>query len=134
VFVVCAGVWQAASKQEAAEASSTATNTVTPTKLPAFFTPPKQLPGGVGTVIKYERVAAPGIDGTSYLVMYVSEDEQGHDIPVVASVRVPRGRVPKGGFPVIAVAHPTSGIARMRVLARRGYHERHDEPDVAGRV
>jgi pimeloyl-ACP methyl ester carboxylesterase len=62
-------------------------------------------------VIKYERVAARGVDGTLYLLMYVSEDEQGRHIPVVASVRVPRGPVPAGGFPVIAVAHPTSGIA-----------------------
>jgi hypothetical protein len=111
VLVACGGASHAASKRAAAKTASTATRPVTAAKLPAFYTPPEQLPGGVGTVIKYERVAAPGVDGTSFLVMYVSEDEQGHAIPVVASVDVPAGAVPAGGFPVIAVAHPTIGIA-----------------------
>jgi pimeloyl-ACP methyl ester carboxylesterase len=82
-----------------------------PTKLPSFYTPPKQLPGGPGTLIKYERLSAPGVDGTLYRIMYVSENEQGQDIPVVGTIHVPHGAVPAGGFPVIAVAHPTSGMA-----------------------
>jgi pimeloyl-ACP methyl ester carboxylesterase len=120
VLVGCGGASQVASKQDAAKPSSTATHPVTPTKLPAFYTPPKQLPGGVGRVIRYEQVAAPGVDGTAYLVMYVSEDEQGHDIPVVASVHVPSGPVPAGGFPVIGVAHPTSGIAPVCAFSLNG--------------
>jgi len=116
VPVACGENLQAASKPGAAKTSSTASDP----KLPAFYTPPKRLPGGVGTVIKYEQVAARGTDGTSYLVMYVSEDEQGHRIPVVASLRVPTGPVPAGGFPVIAIAHPTIGIAPVCAFSLEG--------------
>ena len=106
VLVACGG-----SSRGAGAAGSGFKHPAPPKHLPAFYTPPKHLPGGPGTLIKSRRLSAPGVDGTVYRIMYVSENEQGRDIPVVASIHVPKGPAPAGGFPVIAFAHPTSGIA-----------------------
>jgi pimeloyl-ACP methyl ester carboxylesterase len=104
-LAACAGSSAGASTVTVAEASNPP-----PAGLPAFYATPEHLPGGPGTLIKYQRLDPPGFDGTQYQVMYVSENEQGHDIPVVGTVTVPRGPAPAGGFPVLTYAHPTVGL------------------------
>ena len=82
-----------------------------PAGLPAFYGQPRRLPGGPGTVIRSEAVDAPGVHGSVYRVMYVSEDETGRAIPVTGLVAVPPGPPPAAGFPVVSWAHGTNGMA-----------------------
>ena len=57
---------------------------------PSFYSVPTQLPSGpAGTLIKAEQIAAPGIDGTVYRVMYLSETELGKPVAVTGLVMVP---------------------------------------------
>jgi Secretory lipase len=44
-------------------------------------------------------------------VLYHSRDIAGHDIAVSGFVLLPQGRIPRGGWPVIAWAHGTTGVA-----------------------
>ena len=82
--------------------SGATTGSVLAAGLPSFYSVPTQLPSGPpGTLIKAEQIAAPGIDGTVYRVMYLSETELGRPVAVTGLVMVPDGsgsgrRVPGG--------------------------------------
>lgn len=82
-----------------------------PDGLPAFYKVPAKYPKQPGSLIKSQKLDLPDIDGTVYRVMYVSEGEQGEPTVVTGTVAVPKGKAPKGGFPVIALAHGTTGMA-----------------------
>jgi pimeloyl-ACP methyl ester carboxylesterase len=83
--------------------------------VPAFYTPPDPLPGGPpGSLIRTERVTdVPGVASraTVWRVLYRSRSIYGSDIAVSGYVVVPPGPPPPGGFPVIAWAHGTTGVA-----------------------
>lgn len=58
-----------------------------------------------------ETVALPAAS-ESWRILYVSSDwKDGHPITVSGAVFLPRGRMPEGGWPVIAWAHGTTGVA-----------------------
>lgn len=83
----------------------------------AFYVPPAPLPAGPhGTPIRARAlpasspVAVPGA-ARSVLVLYRSRGVTGGATAVSGVVHVPRGRAPKGGWPVVSYAHGTSGIA-----------------------
>ncbi len=85
---------------------------IAPAPLPAFYEVPTPLPPGEpGDVIRSEVVPAPGLEGTLLRVMYHSRSVQGADIAVTGLVAVPRTPAPPGGYPVMAWAHGTTGIA-----------------------
>jgi acetyl esterase/lipase len=80
--------------------------------LPDFYAVPDPVPDDdPGTLIRSETVDAPEIDGTLYRVMYTSRSVQGDPIAVTGVVAVPNTPPPDGGYPVIAWAHGTTGIA-----------------------
>ena len=80
----------------------------------AFYNPPKNLPKQHGTLI-WARGAtgvAPLADARyTKLVLYSSRTPQGTRDAISGTVAVPRGRPPKGGWPVITFAHGTTGAA-----------------------
>lgn len=88
-----------------------------PSKGPAgarFYAPPKKLPKGHGDLI-WQRKAGKlmpiaGAKSTR-LVLYTSKTPQGKSTAVSGAVSVPRGKPPKGGWPVITYAHGTTGVA-----------------------
>jgi acetyl esterase/lipase len=83
-----------------------------PAALPAFYEVPAPLPPGEpGEIIKSEVVPAPGLNGTLLRVMYHSRSVQGADIAVTGLIAVPRTEPVAGGYPVMAWAHGTTGIA-----------------------
>jgi pimeloyl-ACP methyl ester carboxylesterase len=82
-----------------------------PKGLPAFYAVPQPLPAAIGKLVKSEKVAVSGVDGTMYRVMYVSESESGHPVPVTGLIAVPNGAPPAGGFPVVTWGHGTNGMA-----------------------
>jgi pimeloyl-ACP methyl ester carboxylesterase len=83
-----------------------------PEGLPDFYATPDPVPDvDPGTLLASEPVDAPGLAGTAYRVMYVSQALNGEAIAVTGVVALPEGEAPDGGFPVIAWAHGTTGIA-----------------------
>lgn len=107
---VLAGLPLAGSPSSSASGSN-GTGSLAP-GLPPFYAVPSHLPSDMpGTLIKDEKVAPDGIDGTVYRVMYVSETTKGRPIAVTGLVMVPRSAPPAGGYPVVSWAHGTNGMA-----------------------
>ena len=81
---------------------------------PRFFKPPKHLHGKHGGLIWWRtqtgRDALKG-DGKTSLLLYNSKDLHGKLTAVSASLTLPKGKAPKGGWPVITYAHGTTGAA-----------------------
>jgi len=83
-----------------------------PEGLPAFYGAPDPIPDAEpGTLLRSEVVDAPGLPGTFHRVLYASESLQGEPIVVTGVVAVPDGPPPAGGFPTVAWAHGTTGLA-----------------------
>jgi len=80
----------------------------------AFYDPPGKQPKGHGRLIWSRRITpetpVAGIRSTR-LVLYTSTTPQGKKTAVSGYVSVPKGKPPKGGWPVITWAHGTTGIA-----------------------
>lgn len=87
----------------------------------AFYKPPKGLPPQHGKLI-WSRKANPTVSLTSGAwtrnVLYTSKSLTGKRIGVSGSVTVPKGKAPKGGWPVITYAHGTTGIADICAPSR----------------
>jgi acetyl esterase/lipase len=78
---------------------------------PAFYQPsPSDLPGRPGTLIRQEPSSRAPLGATAWRVLYRSTGLNGEPIAVSGTVIVPAGPRPPGGWPVVAWAHPTSGI------------------------
>jgi pimeloyl-ACP methyl ester carboxylesterase len=79
-----------------------------------FYEPPKKVPKGHGHLIWHRKAGKlMPIDGakSTTLVLYTSKTPQGKAAAVSGAVSVPRGKAPKGGWPVITFAHGTTGVA-----------------------
>jgi pimeloyl-ACP methyl ester carboxylesterase len=80
----------------------------------AFYKPPKNLPKQHGTLIWARKAGGlvPLANARSTkLVLYSSRTAQGERDAISGSVSVPKGKPPKGGWPVITWAHGTTGVA-----------------------
>lgn len=95
---------------------ATAATTSHPATGPAglAFYAPKKLPAGPHGTLIYRRSyhgpeALKGAVNT--LVMYKQIGIAGKQVAVSGLVSVPRGKAPKGGWPVVSFAHGTTGIA-----------------------
>jgi acetyl esterase/lipase len=104
----------------------------------AFYqTTPTDLVGPPGSVIREEVTNDDRKGATDYRVLYRSIGLHGEPIAVSGTVIVPVGPAPAGGRPIVAWAHPTSGIEPqcgpslatfrfeqimgLRDMVRRGY-------------
>ncbi len=80
-----------------------------------FYTPPQKLPGRThGDVIRAKVLHGPAAisgGGRDELVLYRSVGVNGKPDAVSGIVSVPRGKAPRGGWPVITYDHGTTGIA-----------------------
>jgi len=96
----------------AACGSSPASSSIpAPRGLPSWYSVPLPLPTAPGTLIKAQKVAAAGLDGTTYRVMYTSESVLGKIVAVTGLVIVPHKPAPAGGYPVVSWGHGTNGMA-----------------------
>ena len=88
----------------------------------AFYDPPGNAHGKHGTLIWARRQTGPdAIAGRrSHLILYRSTGPDGKANAVSGSVALPKGRAPKGGWPVITYAHGTTGSADA-CAPTRGY-------------
>jgi pimeloyl-ACP methyl ester carboxylesterase len=77
----------------------------------SFYNAPRSsLSGNPGTLVRQERIDGAPLEATTYRVLYRSTGLKGQPIFVSGVVVVPKGQPPAGGRPIVAWAHPTSGI------------------------
>jgi len=80
----------------------------------AFYKPPKNLPKRHGTLIWARNASGVvRLHDARYtkLVLYASRTPQGAKDAISGSVSVPKGKPPKGGWPVITWGNGTTGVA-----------------------
>ena len=106
-------------------ASFASAGTVTAPRGPgglAFYNPPSHLPSGPHGTLIWQRPAGGLVPLTSAahtkLVLYTPRTPQGNVDAVSGSVSVPKGKPPKGGWPVITYAHGTTGTADICAPSR----------------
>lgn len=77
-----------------------------------FYDPPSPLPAGpVGSLIRTEPLPFAPVGARAWRVLYRSIGLDGTPIAVSGVIYAPDGPAPPGGRPVVAWAHPTTGIA-----------------------
>lgn len=79
-----------------------------------FYKAPKKTPKQHGRLIWQRSVGAPvKLAASKYTkrVLYTSRSPQGKRIAVSGSISIPKGRPPRGGWPLISYGHGTTGIA-----------------------
>jgi pimeloyl-ACP methyl ester carboxylesterase len=87
----------------------------------SFYKPPKKLPKQHGSLIWARKASGlvPLADARyTKLVLYSSRTPQGAKDAVSGSVSIPKGKAPKGGWPVITWAHGTTGVADVCAPSR----------------
>src|SRR4051812_45216035 len=81
----------------------------------AFYTPPEPLPGKTHGDAIWARTptgsAALASAGRNRLLLYRSTGIDGKPVAVSGTVSLPKGKAPRGGWPVITWGHGTTGIA-----------------------
>jgi pimeloyl-ACP methyl ester carboxylesterase len=90
----------------------------------AFYKPPKHLKGKHGGLIWVRKqTGSDALKGArNELLLYRSKDVSGKATAVSGSLAIPKGKAPKGGWPVITYAHGTTGAADS-CAPTRGYDE-----------
>jgi acetyl esterase/lipase len=104
---------------------------------PFYQATASELVGPPGTLIRQEMTNADRNGATTYRVLYRSIGLDGQPIAVSGTIIVPLGPAPPGGRPIVAWAHPTSGVVPkcapslalfkfqqimgLRDMVRRGY-------------
>ncbi|HJZ20126.1 MAG TPA: lipase, partial [Bradyrhizobium sp.] len=77
----------------------------------AFYrAPSSEVAGSPGTLVRKEVIDGAPLGATTYRVLYRSTGLDDKPILVSGVVIVPPGDPPPGGRPIVAWAHPTSGI------------------------
>jgi hypothetical protein len=69
-----------------------------------------EIAGPVGSLIRKESRVGAAAGATAYKVLYRSTKPDGTPIAVSGIVIVPAGKPPAGGWPIVAWAHPTTGV------------------------
>jgi pimeloyl-ACP methyl ester carboxylesterase len=104
----------------------------------SFYTAPESdIAGEPGTLVRQETMVGAPLGAAAYRVLYRSTDFNGKAILVSGVIVVPQGPPPPEGRPIVAWAHPTSGIVPrcapslaififqqiqgLRPLLKRGY-------------
>jgi acetyl esterase/lipase len=77
---------------------------------PFYQASPEEIAGPPGTLIRHEPMLGAPDGAAAYRVLYRSTNPEGGLIAVSGVIMVPTGPTPEGGRPVIAWAHPTTGI------------------------
>jgi acetyl esterase/lipase len=75
-----------------------------------YDAPQSDAAGPPGTLVRQEPMEGAPLGASAYRVLYRSTGFEGEPIFVSGVVIVPRGPPPPGGRPIVAWAHPTSGI------------------------
>jgi acetyl esterase/lipase len=86
-------------------------STGAPAQSPFYRAPPQEIAGRPGTLIRQEPLGLQAPFGASAVrVLYRSTGLHDEPIPVSGAVIVPPGPMPPEGRPIVAWAHPTTGV------------------------
>jgi pimeloyl-ACP methyl ester carboxylesterase len=85
--------------------------TFTPKPPGAFYSVPGRPTGAPGDVIRHEPIPGAPAGAQAYKVLYISTGLDGQPIAVSGIVIIPTVPAPRGGWDVVAWAHPTTGVA-----------------------
>src|SRR3954467_7968446 len=97
----------------------------------AFYTPAKAVPSKHGTPVWQRKLTGPAVlksAKSNTLLLYTSTGIHGKSAAVSGDVAIPKGKAPKGGWPVITWAHATVGIADACAPSRIGTQANYDSP------
>ena len=88
----------------------------------AFYQWAAPLSQAYGTVLRQEAFEVPGLGYRGYRVLYTARDgvREGQVAPVSGVLYLPNGEPPAGGWPVVAWAHGTTGVADVCAPSWRG--------------
>lgn len=75
-----------------------------------YRAPEPEIAGQPGTIIREELMFGAPAGAITHRVLYRSTDPDDRPIAVSGVVIVPPGKAPAGGWPIVAWAHPTTGI------------------------
>src|SRR5580693_8308301 len=90
---------------------SLASHATTASAQTSFYDAPRSLLAGQpGTLVRQEIIEGAPLGATAYRVLYRSTGMNGEPIFVSGVVIVPQGDPPPEGRPIVAWAHPTSGV------------------------
>jgi acetyl esterase/lipase len=77
----------------------------------SFYDAPRSLlAGGPGTLVRQQPIDGAPLGASAYRVLYRSTGLKDEPIFVSGVIIVPQGDPPPGGRPIVAWAHPTSGV------------------------
>ncbi len=76
----------------------------------AFATGRAQASDLPGSLVSTQRMSGAPDGSTAYRIVYMSKGLSGAPIPVSGVVVIPAGHAPTGGRPIVAWAHPTTGV------------------------
>ena len=77
----------------------------------SFYDAPRsQLAGQPGTIVRQQPINGAPLGASAYRTLYRSTGLKGEPIFVSGVIIVPQGDPPAGGRPIVAWAHPTSGV------------------------
>ncbi len=97
----------------------------------AFYTPSGAVPKKHGSPIWQRKLTGPAVlksAKSNTLLLYSSTSIAGKPVPVSGTVSVPKGKAPKGGWPVVSWAHGTTGIADACAPSITGMPATYDQP------
>jgi acetyl esterase/lipase len=77
---------------------------------PFYEVTPQEIVGAPGTLIRYEPMSGAPAAANAYRVLYRSTNPDNAPIAVSGIVIVPPGPAPESGRPIVAWAHPTTGL------------------------
>jgi pimeloyl-ACP methyl ester carboxylesterase len=77
---------------------------------PFYHAPVTEIAGAPGTLIRSEPMGFAPAGAQAYRVLYRSTGMRGEPIAVSGVIIVPPGPAPAGGRPIVAWAHPTTGV------------------------
>ncbi len=78
---------------------------------PFYRATSQEIAGKLGTLIRQQPLGLPAPFGASVVrVLYRSQGRDGASIPVSGVIIIPPGPMPAEGRPIVAWAHPTTGV------------------------
>jgi pimeloyl-ACP methyl ester carboxylesterase len=112
-IAVAVAACSSSSKSTSPSANNTTSTSVVaaPTGLPAFYSFNEPIPPKPGSIVKFEKLAAPNLKGTLYRVIYTSTTVDNAPVAVSGIIVVPHKAPPAGGYRVVTWGHGTNGMA-----------------------
>jgi acetyl esterase/lipase len=78
---------------------------------PFYRASPQEITGKAGTLIRQQPLGLPApLGALAIRVLYRSTGLSGEPIAVSGAILIPKGPPPPGGWPIVAWAHPTTGV------------------------